>query len=68
MVGDKQVARCSSGACGEVTETEDGFRFASTAAGNDGELTLTPAEAAQFFSDVKAGHFDDMHRSARERA
>jgi hypothetical protein len=68
MVGDKRTARCSNGACGEFEETEDGFRITSTTEGNDGAVILTPAETAKFFADIKAGHFDDMHRAARERA
>lgn len=62
-----RIARCASNACGEVTETAEGFEITSTTEGNDGKTVLTPDEFAQFIADVKAGGFDELHRHARER-
>jgi hypothetical protein len=59
------TTRCASGACIEVKETGDGFAFTSTVAGNDGSVTYTPAETAEFLTEVKMGNFDDLVRRAR---
>lgn len=62
-----RIARCASNACGEITETPEGFEITSTTEGNDGKVTLTPDEFAALVADIKAGGFDEMHRHARER-
>lgn len=56
----KPAPRCSSGACVDVKPVAGGFRFTSTIDGNDGAVTYTDAEVAQFFADVKAGNWDHL--------
>jgi hypothetical protein len=48
-----------------ITEVGDGFRLSSTIPGNDGSVTYTGAEVAQFLADVKAGAWDGLHRRVR---
>jgi hypothetical protein len=67
-VGRKYSGKCSSGACVNVTEVGDGYMFSSTISGNDGAVSYTAAETAEFLDDVKAGRFDDLHRDARKRS
>jgi hypothetical protein len=59
--------KCSHGGCVQVSDSDPGFTFTSTIDGNDGAVTYTAAETANFIADVKAGKFDDLHRAARER-
>lgn len=59
------TTRCASGACVDVTSNPEGFAFTSTVPGNDGSVTYTGAELAEFLTEVKMGNFDDLHRRAR---
>jgi hypothetical protein len=63
---EETTMRCGSNACTKVTEVDGQYVFTSTINGNDGQVTYTAAEFAQFIADVKAGEYDDMHRRARE--
>jgi hypothetical protein len=67
-MGKTWTTRCNSGPCVFVTEAADGFAFTSTIPGNDGSVTYTAAETAEFLAEVKAGNFDDLHRRARVAA
>jgi hypothetical protein len=52
---------CANLACVEIKpDGTGGFTFTSTIAGNDGSVTYTEQEVRQFFSDVKAGHWDHL--------
>lgn len=55
------TTRCASGSCVEVTETDDGFAFTSTIEGNDGSVTYTAAEVADFLTQVRAGRLDELY-------
>lgn len=59
---------CSSGQCVQVDETAEGFTFTSTVEGNTGSVTYTPAELAEFLTQVKAGGADELLAKAEARA
>lgn len=61
----ERTGRCSATSCVAITEVGDGFRFSSTIPGNDGSVTYTGAEVAQFLTDVKAGVWDGLYRRVR---
>jgi hypothetical protein len=67
MINQTWTTRCASGACVTVAETTEGFEFASTVTGNDGSVTYTPAEMAEFLTEVQMGNFDTLRDRARAR-
>lgn len=62
------TTRCGSNACGEITEVADGYRVTSSIPGNDGAVVFTPAEMAEFLTEVQAGSFNGLLARARQRA
>lgn len=55
---------CPQGNCVDIERVQDNFLFTSTVAGNEESVTYTPAEVAQFLTDVKAGKWDAVHAEA----
>lgn len=55
---------CPQGNCVDIERVGDNFLFISTVDGNEGSVTYTPAEVAQFLADVKAGKWDAVHAEA----
>ncbi len=62
------TTRCGSNACGEVTETEYGFRITSTLPDSSGAVELTPDETVEFIDGIRAGDFDGLYARAKQRA